>query len=242
MSKNAIKKLTIQLNEALETYILEVVVPGLQHSFQAELGLGPELISVDSNSPSDVYIRYPTSIVDRPGYIVDNVKIEFGGKNATEPSEQHLVATYLAEGGYGVDLPTARPNVLSPQRTFWEKATLAHAECNRPEIRSGAERISRHWYDLHQLANGPIGRGALSNRELLEDVVRVKSLFYNTSSASFADCLSGKLRLVPNTDGQETLRGDYEKMVNAQMIDGDVPDFDDILNQLSELEGVINQS
>jgi len=34
--------------------------------------------------------------------------------------------------------------LLSPARTFWEKATLMHVECQRDEFRTGAERLSRH--------------------------------------------------------------------------------------------------
>lgn len=239
-SNSAIRRISQRLDSLLSDHIREIVAPGLRLTLQQEFGFGPESVVVDPGSPLDVFVQYPTAMQERPDYVEDRVKIEFGGRNSIAPSEHHSVVSYLAAGGYDVDLPKAQPNVLSPQRTFWEKATLAHVECNRSAIRAGAERISRHWYDLDQLALGVIGQDAIKNRALLEDVVRHKTIFYNSSTANYAACLSGELRLVPNGAGQSALQADYEAMVSAKMIDGEVPDFVDILARLSEVEALIN--
>lgn len=67
--------------------------------------------------------------------------------------------------------------VLSPLKTFWEKATLIHVECNRNRTINSPERLSRHWYDLAILANSWVGGEALQDQNLLEDVIRHKKVF-----------------------------------------------------------------
>jgi hypothetical protein len=94
--------------------------------------------------------------------------------------------------------------VLSPERTFWEKATLIHFECNRGELRASAERLSWHWYDLVMLAKHPAGQPAIENRELFEEVFRHKKVFFHTSYADYVACLDGRLKLLPEKD---TLKG-----------------------------------
>ena len=45
------------------------------------------------------------------------------------------------------------------------KATLIHAECQRG-LRAGADRLSRHWYDLVKLAGHESGQKAVLNHDL----------------------------------------------------------------------------
>jgi hypothetical protein len=173
-------------------------------------------------------------------YVADRVLVEFGGRSSILPSDVHEVVPYLAESGLDLELPAASPNVLSPLRTFWEKATLIHVECNRNVFRSETSRISRHWYDLDQLAMGGIGARAVGDRDLLADVVRVKKVFYNSGSANYDACVAGRLRLVPAEDGLKVLRRDYDSMVQAGMIEGEAPSFDGIVSRLRDLEDQIN--
>lgn len=48
-------------------------------------------------------------------------------------------------------------------------------------------------------------------RQLLEDVVRHKSIFYRVSYANYEACLAGGLRLIPEKPLSDALRLDYEK-------------------------------
>jgi hypothetical protein len=41
--------------------------------------------------------------------------------------------------------------VLSAERTFWEKATILHAEFHRPADKPMPERFSRHYCDFYEL-------------------------------------------------------------------------------------------
>ena len=105
-------------------------------------------------------------------YIRSQVPVELGGRNVIDPSrETHTVSPYIAELTEGLVYPNGEVVVLSPERTFWEKATLIHVECNRGELRASAERLSRHWYDLVMLAKHPAGRSAIENRQIFRIIL-----------------------------------------------------------------------
>jgi len=125
-----------------------------------------------------IWITYPSVVKDTDEYIRSQVLIELGGRNVIDPNETHTVSPYIAELTEGLVYPSGEVVVLSPERIFWEKATLIHFECNRGELRASAERLSRHWYDLVMLAKHPAGRSAIENRELFEEVVRHKKVFF----------------------------------------------------------------
>ena len=105
----------------------------------------------------------------------------FGGRNVVDPNERHEIVPDLDAMTSDLDHPAATVTVLSPARTFWEKATLIHVECHRGRLAAGPERLSRHWFDLACLARHEAGHAALADRALLEDVVRHKTVFFNAS-------------------------------------------------------------
>jgi hypothetical protein len=61
----------------------------------------------------------------------NRVLIEFGDRNITEPNEEHEVRPDIADHIAELEFPRSTVSVLSPARTFWEKATLRHVECQR---------------------------------------------------------------------------------------------------------------
>lgn len=171
----------------------------------------------------------------------NSVLIEFGGRNITEPSADHNVEPDIAPYVSDLVFPCSTVSVLSPARTFWEKATLIHGECQRNEFRSSAERLSRHWYDLAMLADRDHGQFAIENRTLLEDVVRHKKVFYNASYANYDACLTGQLRLIPESAAQAALSEDFKRMIGAGMFIGEPPTFHAIVDRLLALEATINE-
>ena len=140
-----------------------------------------------------------------------------------------------------VILPTVFVDVLSAKRTFWEQATLAHDMCNREEWTGGAGRNSRHWSDLAQLADHPIGVEALNDRELLADVVRVKLVFYKRSTSRYEECLSRGLRLIPDAEGLAALEEDYRAMIEAAMFSEPPSTFEALIARIHKLEREINK-
>jgi hypothetical protein len=100
-------------------------------------------------------------------------------------------------------------------------------------------RYSRHYYDFYKLAESPVKDQALSNLELLEDVVAFKQRFYPSAWARYDLARPGSFRLIPNPDRVAELERDYREM--AIMIFGEVPGFEAILGALRAVEAGINQ-
>lgn len=237
VSKNKLKNASERLRALMKGHVDNVVVPALRKRLTEVSAEVPYEVAVSDNSEK-VWVRYRSVVEGADGYMKDEVLIEFGGRNITEPNEKHIVAPYLADFVKELSFPVAAVDVLVGARTFWEKATLVHVECHRSEFKVDASRMSRHWYDLYMLADHDVGRGALANRALLDDVVKHKKVFFHVGYANYDACLAGALRLVPQDDS--ALRTDYQKMVSAGMFFGTVPAFDDVIARLQSLEAEIN--
>lgn len=240
ISKSKQKKLSDSLRHRVAEHITCVVMPHLTEALS--LTYVEEGASVERVDEETVKISYPSAAIGADPYILDTVKIEFGGRSSTEPQGKHLVSPYLAASLPELAFPIASPFVLSPARTFWEKATLIHAECGRASLLASVERKSRHWYDLALLADGPIGREALQRPELLEDVVKHKKVFFGSATAKYDACLEGQLQLIPAATLNDALKKDYEAMKSAGMFYKAPPSFADILERLRALEATVNGS
>lgn len=239
LSHSQLKKLSEHLKARVHKHVSGTVVPFLQEQLAAEMEGQPFDITIGEDGET-VRVYYPSALKESGGYIAESVLVEFGGRNITEPSGGHHVRPYLADAIGDLLFPSARVEVLAPERTFWEKATLIHVECHRPEFRTTAERLSRHWYDLAMLAQHAIGENALGNRDLLADVVRHKKAFFHSGHASYDDCLSGALRLIPGKAELAALQTDLNKMVEAGMFFVAPPSFAEIVDRLRRVEAQVN--
>jgi hypothetical protein len=199
LSGNRLRRLSEQLKGFVRAHVHGVVAPYFTTLLESQFGPTGWHIELDDEG-EQLRIHYPSALDLVGGYVAESVLLEFGGRNITEPNESHEVRPDIAEYLPELDMPIATVSVLSPERTFWEKATLMHVECNRGEFRANAARLSRHWYDLAGLADLEIGRRALSNRELLANVVKHKKVFYSAAYANYDACLAKQLRLLPNAD------------------------------------------
>ncbi len=245
VSNSQLRKFSDKLKSFVRDHTHGVVVPHFKERLTAEFGAdfhskhGRIEVSEDGEQ---LRVPYPSALDTSGNYVGNSVLIEFGGRNITEPNQDHVVRPGIAEHVPALEFPSSLVSVLSPQRTFWEKATLMHVECQRGEFRASAERLSRHWYDLDMLADLDHGRAALANRDLLIDVVKHKKVFYNTSYANYDACLAGKFRLLPDDAVLAALGDDFQRMIDAGMFIGDPPGFDAIVQRLRALEVAINQS
>ncbi len=239
VSRNRLKKFSEDLKSFVRDHAHGVVAPHFQKTLAAEFDAGAFRLEV-SEDGEQLRVHYPT-VLEAPGdYVGNSVLIEFGGRNITEPNEEHEVRPDIAEHVTALDFPRSKVSVLSPARTFWEKATLMHVECQRDEFRTGAERLSRHWYDLAMLADPVHGKAAVADRALLADVVKHKKVFYNASYANYDACLTGQLRLIPEDAALAALRDDFQRMIGAGMFIGEPPAFDAVVARLRALHAALN--
>lgn len=232
------KKYGKALSAAMVRHVREVLEPQLATELKRQFQ-GTCHIELEDGAEK-LRVRYESALPPSAGYLERSVLVEFGGRNSLEPSEPRTLRAYMSGQADDLEFPVASVTVLRPERTFWEKATLIHVECMRSELKAGKDRLSRHWYDLAMLADHDIGQRALSDRALLADVVRFKSVYYRNTHASYEDCIDGRLRLTPDPAMAVGLRSDFEQMVASGMFEGQPPLFEDIMARLQRLEKAIN--
>jgi nucleotidyltransferase AbiEii toxin of type IV toxin-antitoxin system len=197
-------------------------------------------LAVSRLDPNVVEFRYPTAIAENLAYVAPQVVLELGTHAEFVPHDRFTIRSFAAE-----EFPEVVADgdvivvALVAKRTFWEKATILHAEYYRPPDKAIPGRYSRHYYDVAMLAHGPIRAEALADKDLLAQVVRHKETFYPSAWARYDLARPGTFRVVPVEKRVADLQKDYRDM--AVMIFGEPPTFDWIMETLAALEQEINR-
>jgi len=232
-----------RLSEECRKVVNDILVPELIALITTALGTGDDWsLSMDEEDPDfqTILFAYPTIAASGPrAYIKPAVKIEMGARSDNWPSERVEIISYVAQHfPEAFDAPAFPVKVLAPERTFWEKATLLHAEHHRPQTKAAPNRLSRHYYDVARLIQAGLGEKAVAGIELLDRVIQHKNIFFRSSWASYDTARQGTLRLAPNPDRMEPLMEDYERM--KDMFFGSKPDFSSIVDILTDWQDRFN--
>lgn len=219
------------------------VVPALAKGAEPVLGSRTASLFVQqgplAEAQSDVLFHYPSVLPSGFDYVRRSVKLEFGSLTDQQPSGLHEVQPWIAE-----DIPGAfadwscRVVALDVERTFWEKATIMHAEYHRPEERTTPDRFSRHYAELARLAEHPSGQAAVRLLELRERVVAWKSRYFSSAWVRFDLAHPGSFRLLSVAARLKDLARDYEAMRDMYLVEP--PRFEIVLDALRQLETRIN--
>lgn len=246
ISRTALKKISEQFREDVRVYAHDVVLPHMKQAFETHSKALQPNIELSANG-EEMYINYPSLVqgfndYPQPSYILPRVLVEFGGRNTIEPSNLHDIESTLSKVNADIALPKATINVLSPARTFWEKAILMHTRSHRGQLEAAPDRLSRHWYDMAVLSDSWVMHEATADHILMEQIVRHNMAFYHSSYAHYDDCLAGNFRLLPDKPYLSHLKQDYTSMIDAGMFETEPLTFDMLLTKIENLEQVINQS
>jgi hypothetical protein len=228
---------------ACEIAVQTQIMPILEASTLGLLGKNEQMrfeFLRDSLTKSPVILfHYPSSLPTGFSYIKRSVKLEFGSLTDQQPTRHHTIRPWIAE-----IFPTTLPDwhcevvALEIERSFWEKATILHAEYHRPLDKPMRDRFSRHYADTAALANHPEAIKAIDHHDLRDRVVLWKNLFFPNSSANYLNAKPGTFHLVPKAERLPELRRDYQLMRDMYLTDP--VNFDGILNTLTDLEHRIN--
>lgn len=216
--------------------------PLLNESIKSEIDskMSNWLLEVNEDDPQTVNFYYP-SVLDETteNYVQPIVKIEMGARSDDWPVVDGVLTSYIEETFKNIfNTKPISIKTLSAERTFWEKATILHAEYHRPDTKNPAIRSSRHYYDLYQMHQKGVSSSALQQIDLLDRVATHKSIFFRSSWANYEEAKPGTLRIIPKQERMPELKQDYIRM--KDMFFGNVPAFDDIVDGLKGLENSIN--
>jgi len=233
-SKSQEKKWSKEIRARLSDWVSAEIVPRLQHDLEQQ-GL-PATVRAEGDK---VFINY-APLAAGTGYVAPAVMLEFGARSTGEPNEPRLIrcdaAAYLQE----VEFPTATPQVMRAERTFWEKATAIHVFCAQGEFRGG-DRFARHWHDVTRLDAAGFADAAIADKALARAVAEHKSVFFaekNTQGdvIDYHAAVAGGLQLVPDDDALAKLAADYQHMVDDGLFLDDVEPFEILLDRCRTIQ------
>ena len=234
-SNKKLEKELSNLKNIGQKYTDEVLLSMVQNELQKITDLKFDVISKDEMT---LYIHYPQLLEQSEyggSYVKPVVKIEAGVRSARVPTIKKQIDSFFEQV-----LEKSEPievEILRPDRTFWEKATILHAENSRNEPTRIEKRnhMSRHIYDLVKLYYSEYGQMAINNLELLADVVRHKSTFYKDNKADYENATPSNIKIVPTTELNDSFKTDYADMAKS-MIVGNSLSYEELIKILSIIE------
>ena len=222
----------------LARFLGETVKPYLEALAAAEAL--PMEVSYDGEN---LFIAYAPA-ADYPVYVRPTVKLEFGAWATGEPAEPVAITCYLAEPFPDIAFPKATARVMRPERTFWEKATLAHVYCREGKLR-GAAGFARHWHDLVRLDEAGVAATALADRSLALAVADHKSKFFpqltwTAPRSTTQPPYKARCSWSPKGDAYSQLAADYGEMIAAGYLEREAEPFAALMDKVRTLESRAN--
>ena len=223
-----------------QRYIAGVFLDTVADRVHRILGQGGWRFEVSAQDPNAVEFEYPTAVGKRLAYIKPQVILELGTHAEPIPHEVYAIQPFAAEHFPRVfEEPTCSVSTVVARRTFWEKATILHAEHYRPLDKPLLSGYSRHYADVASMAKTKVKEEAFADLALLRSVVVHKDRFYHCGWARYLEAKAGSFRLLPRKERLADLRRDHQGM--KLMFFEDAPLFEDVLAELERLEREINQ-
>ncbi|MCK5294996.1 MAG: nucleotidyl transferase AbiEii/AbiGii toxin family protein, partial [Arcobacteraceae bacterium] len=233
-SNNKLERELANLKDIGQKYTDEILLKIVETEIKKIINLPFEIIS---QGEMTLHIHYPKLLDSNEygGYIEPKIKVEAGVRSARVPTITKSIDSFFEQVLEKSD--PVEVDILRPDRTFWEKATILHAENSRNEPSRIEKRnhMSRHIYDLVKLYNSEYGRMAVNNLELLADVVQHKSTFYKDNKADYDNATPKDIKIVPTTELTHSFKVDYEDMARSMII-GNPPTYDELIENLEEIQ------
>jgi predicted nucleotidyltransferase component of viral defense system len=241
LSKQDIKKLRRKSYQ----FISEVFTEELKNKF-AQLGFKNITVKareVENHDQDPLIIEiYYNKLTEKDTYLKPGVLVEVGSRSLKEPFTQRTFGTFVSEvytDNPFTDKQISIP-VVNPERTFLEKIFLLHEEFQKPSDKIRVERLSRHLYDIEKLNQTEYAKIALQDAELYNTIVRHRSKFTAISGIDYSKHNPANISIVPPDTIIKKWEADYKEM-KGSMLYGQVLNFDELINRLTELQKRINK-
>lgn len=133
--------------DRLFSFLKEQFLPEFKNGMSQMLGIRCD-VYIENDDLGTVIFAYPHSFADNS--ILNVIRLEIGALASWIPLNKVAVKPFIAEE-YPNIISSADIELLAttPERTFWEKATILHQEALRPEGSLIPDRYSRHYYDIY---------------------------------------------------------------------------------------------
>ncbi|HUJ08804.1 MAG TPA: nucleotidyl transferase AbiEii/AbiGii toxin family protein [Verrucomicrobiae bacterium] len=240
-SRSQFDKRVKALEDACIAAVRDRFLPALSRHVAANLPGQPASVlsfEVDEATHSPVLLfAYPRA--GQTGSLRPQVKLEFGSLYDQRPTGTHTIKSLTAEVFSALFREASCQVVaLEAERTFWEKATVLHAEYHRPADRPLPVGMSRHYSDLAALSRHAAGQRAVVDFDLLARVRAHKQTYFRSGWAHYETAVPGSFHLVPSPERRAQIAQDYRGMVDMFM--ATPPSFETVMTELEAMERQIN--
>lgn len=230
-----------KLRRASCSFIRNILTHELKSQLTA-LGVPENIISVRVNitsvtttDPEIIEVHYP-SVIQHNDYILNRVLVEVSGRSMSEPHETISINSLISQS-YPDAIFAERSfpvRVVSPKRTFIEKACLLHEEFSKEIQNIRIERMSRHLYDLEKLMDTSIAQAALQHKELYEAIIEHRQKFIGLKGFDYSTLVPQRIIFVPHPDIMPFWKNDYERMRTTMIYGSSLP-FEHLIERITLL-------
>ena len=241
LSNNRRRRLVEDLIDETAQFIQE----DLRHALQSNLHDCRIRIDPDDAEGMTLLVEY-NSLYDAgdEAYVQPRIKIEGGARSALEPHSLQSVSPYIQSQLTDIDLTVSGITTIAAERTFLDKLLILHGwYCgyrDHGRLPKEGQRLSRHYYDVALMSATDIAGRAIDDADLFNNVIAHAQRLFRRGWMKLDEINTEGIKLVPQDKLRNSLKTDYNDM--QEMLFGDIPSFDSLLDHIELLEKKLNES
>jgi len=218
-----------ELKKIIENQLIEYGIP--KEKFEIIV----ENEKISDQDPETIQLNYQ-SVFNEIKYLPQRVLIEIGARSSAEPYEKRIIKSIIDENYPDLEIAESsfEINVIRPEKTFLEKLILLHEEFSKPFEKIRYFRMSRHMYDIAQIAYTEYGKRALKDKALFEKIIEHRAKYTPVKSVDYDNLELKRLEIIPNIEILKLYEKDYKQM-QENMIYGEQTEFNKIIEKLKKI-------
>jgi len=232
-SKNQREKLRKLSSKYIQDELITELYQKMQEAGIADFSI--ELVATETSDkdPRVLKVIYPT-LFSGNQYLQNWVKVEISCRSLREPFTPIVIRSIIADNypdeTFSDEYFTV--NIVSPKRTFLEKAFLLHEALQKGRIHS--ERMTRHLYDLHKLMDTEFAQDALTDIELYKTIVEHRSIMTRERGVDYSTHRPSQINFIPENEVVDLWKDDYINLRETFIYEQPIP-FETIINRMKDL-------
>ena len=239
------KKQLKKLRKYSSIYVKEELTSALQAGIE-KYGLAITLtIEVEPDGDGDstypeprrIFIRYPSLLEEKYGYLKNEVVLEVGARSLMEPTIFCHISSMIENSFPTISTSLVNPAIIvaAPAKTFVEKACLLHELFSIERDTIIANRRSRHLYDLERMMDLDFAKEAVADDELWQHVQHHRSVFTSMKDIDYSVDFRKLIVLCPPNKFLNEWESDYKRMCDTMIYGKKLP-FNQLIARMHELE------
>ena len=234
-----------QLRKKASEYAADKFFPELQDKFEERgiTGLRFHLVETaeSDKDPRIIEFFYP-NLIEPTVYLNPIVQIEVGCRSLNEPVTIKSISSLVDEEYFDQEFASPPINIptVNPERTFLEKIFLLHEEFHRPAERRRVNRLSRHLYDVYQIAKTDIADMSLNDRELYKTIIGHRYTYTRVGGVNYNELQPQTINPIPIPEVMDAWKADYQTMLEIMIYEENPPSFEELISGLTTLKDKIN--